>query len=168
MSAFDILSELSFIQPDQVKLYRDAAGVLTLKMADGQVYSGVKPVRGFPLTDPDHHILFNDAQNNEIGMLKDTQGLDKESQKVLTEEFNKTYFIPRILRINSRTEKFGILKWDVETDKGRRQFEIQDRDNIYRLTPHHIIMKDIDGNIYEVLDIRQLDKRSFRLLDSEI
>lgn len=168
MSAFDILSELSFIQPGQVRLSRDTAGVLTLKIVDGQAYSGVKPVRGFPLTDPDRYILFNDAQDNEIGMLKDTQELDKESQEVLTKEFNKTYFIPRILSINNRTEEFGILKWDVETDKGRRQFEIQDRDNVYRLTLHHIIMKDIDGNIYEVPDIRRLDKRSFRLLDSEI
>jgi hypothetical protein len=60
------------------------------------------------------------------------------------------------------------MKCEVETDKGQREFETRYKEDIRKLPGGRVIIKDADGNRYEIKDYMKLDKRSVSLIDSEI
>ena len=65
-------------------------------------------------------------------------------------------------------ENHGIMKFDVDTDKGQREFETRYKEDIRKLPAGRVIIKDADGNRYEIKDYMKLDKRSISLIDTEI
>jgi hypothetical protein len=86
----------------------------------------------------------------------------------LKTELKIEYFMPMITKINSMVENHGVMKFDVETDKGRRIFETRYREDIRKLSGLRIIIRDADGNRYEIKNHRELDQRSMNLIDTEI
>lgn len=149
-----------------LKLERDAAGALKL-IQDNNPPVDVKVSRLFPLTNPMQYIVLSDSDGDEICMLKDVVELDTESADALRAELDRIYFLPRIKHINSLRESMGILQWSVDTDKGPREFEVRSRDDI-RFLRHkraQIIIKDMDGNRFEIWDAARMDPRSRGLMD---
>jgi hypothetical protein len=55
---------------------------------------------------------------------------------------------------------FGIQRWEVETDRGPRVFEVRSREDLRWLHPGHLIVRDIDGNRYEIKRFDDLDSAS--------
>jgi hypothetical protein len=89
-----------------------------------------------------------------------------ESYRVLQEELERRYFIPIIQRIYSLTEEYGQMRWDVETDRGRRVFYVRNwRDNVHELSPVRYLIVAVDGSRYEIRDLNALDGRSRAWLD---
>jgi hypothetical protein len=76
--------------------------------------------------------------------------------------------MPRITKINRLKENHGVMKFEVETDKGLRAFETRYKEDIRKLPQGRVIIKDADGNRYEIKDYRKLDQRSINLIDSEV
>jgi len=103
-----------------------------------------------------------------IGMIEDIGKLDSKSRKLLRRELKRAYFMPRITKINRMKELHGIMKFEVETEKGPREFETRYREDIRKMTGGCIVIKDADGNRYEIKDYRKLDQKSINLIDSEI
>lgn len=172
MPSYQVESELNILDPKKVRLYKDEFNRLKLKIEGDREYPEVRVVMGFPLTDPEHFVsLFevkDGKKDKEIGIIEDVGKLDHESKKVLRAELKKEYFMPKITKINSMSEFHGIMKFDVETDKGRRVFETRYKEDIRRLSGGHIVIRDADGNRYEIPDHRKLDQRSRNLIDTEI
>ena len=168
MPPVNILNELKILDPKQTRLSRDNFRVLKVTVEGDQEYSDVKPVRSFPLSDPEHLIGFADENGDEIGMIEDYRQLDPESQTILQEELKRGYFMPQILKINRMKEEFAISMWDVETDRGPRHFAVREKDDIRKMPGRHVIFRDVDGNLFEIPDYGQLDPRSFSFLESEI
>ena len=165
MSEFHLKDEVTILDPHTLKLDRDPFGDLILKVQD-RTYERVKASRAFPLSFPEHYIVLRN-QEGEIGLLEDIRQLDRHSRKILEQELRKAYFIPKITRIYSLEEKYGVSKWYVETDRGPRRFDIRSRDDIKPVPPFRVLFRDADGNRYEIPDVRQLDSKSRDLLDSE-
>ena len=67
--------------------------------------------------------------------------------------------MPKIMRINRLKEYHGVMKFDVETERGRREFETRYKEDIRRLTGGRVVIKDADGNRYEIEDYRKLDEQ---------
>ena len=65
-------------------------------------------------------------------------------------------------------ETHGIMKFDVETNKGPREFETRYKEDIRKMVGGYIVIKDADGNRYEIKDYTKLDQKSIHLIDSEI
>jgi len=175
MAPYDIKNELNILDPKRVKIYKDEFNILKLELnnnGDGTKCSAIEVAMGFPLTNPDIFIslveLKDGKKEKEIGIIEDVKKLDSKSKKVLKAELKRAYFMPQITRINRMKENHGIMKFNVETDKGQREFETKYKEDIRKLKGGHIVIKDSDGNRYEIKDFRKLDQRSIGLLDSEI
>ena len=172
MSPYSIEDELNILDPKKVRIGKDEFNRLNLKIEGGKEYPEVEVVMDFPLTSSDHFISIIEVKNGkrdeEIGIIEDTRKLDSKSRKVLKAELKRTYFMPQITKINSLKDLHGIMKFDVETEKGHREFETRHREDIHKLLSGRVIIRDADGNRYEIKDYTKLDRRSATLIDSEI
>jgi len=158
---------LRILDPSKVRIFKDNFNRMWLRIGD-ELISDVRPVRALPMSNPNKYIFFFDKDGNEIGMIQDPSKLDKDSRKTLFSELELIYFIPKIRKIYGLSERYGTSSWDVETDVGRRRFEVQDRVNIRVLPGRRVIIKDVDGNLYEIQDYHKLDPSSRALLETEI
>ena len=174
---YNIEEELNILDPKKIRLHKDPFNKIRLTILDDKGHPEkedieVKPVMGFPLTDSEVYVSLCESKDGkkdkEIGIIEDIGKLDSESKKLLKTELKIEYFMPMITKINSMVENHGVMKFDVETDKGRRIFETRYREDIRKLSGLRIIIRDADGNRYEIKNHRELDQRSMNLIDTEI
>jgi catechol 2,3-dioxygenase-like lactoylglutathione lyase family enzyme len=140
-------------------LYRDTFGILKLKRTDGDEVA-VRPMRAFPLSDADHFVALLDGDGNEVDLIADMGELPAEPRTLLLQELEKSYFLPELIRVHEITDDFGIQRWEVETDRGQRVFEVRSREDLRWLHPGHLIVRDVDGNRYEIKRFDDLDSAS--------
>jgi len=54
-----------------------------------------------------------------------------------------------------------VVEWTVTTDLGEHAFSTRDlRDNVVAPAPGRYLMRDVDGNRYEIPDLESLDPAS--------
>jgi len=159
--------EIRWLDPGSVLIERVPEGrQVRSRLPSGEVHEDVQFARAFPFSDPDHYISVQTREGKEIGMFRSLEGMSPESRRVLEEELERRYFIPIIQRLHSLTEEYGQLRWDVETDRGRRVFYVCNwRDNVHELSPVRYLIVAVDGSRYEIRDLSALDGRSRALLD---
>jgi hypothetical protein len=161
--------ELSYLDPCQLQF--DTRGdALRVTIADDRTYLKVHAVRAFPLTELNDFIGLLDAvSGREIGLIRSMRDLDGPARSLVQAELNRRYFIPKISRIHKATKEFGSVYWDVDTDRGRRQFVMRGiRDSIHEIESDRFLVTDIDGNRFEVPCISSLDNRSQQIWDKLI
>ena len=105
---------------------------------------------------------------NELGMIRDPDELDKDSRKLLKDEIRKRYFTPLIRGIKSLQDKFGIVEWEVETDRGVRKFMTRSLHDSLNETEGGFIITDLENNRYEIRNRSELDPRSAAILARKI
>ena len=162
-----IEEEIQFLNPKAIKIRQNTFGEMVVEMPDGSTYTGVVPVRTFPLSQPNRYISLHDSEHEEIGLIEDLRQLNKADRAVLREELQKCYFMPRITRILSLEGQFGITQWEVETDRGPVSFALRSRYDIVSLDGGRVLIKDVDGNRYEIPDYRKLDPKSIALFETQ-
>lgn len=171
-ATYRIEDELTILNPKRIRITKDDFNKMQLAIEGDHLYADVTAKMGFPLTDPDHLISFvsmkDGKKDGEIGVLEDAGELDRKSRKILREQLRREYFMPQITRINRMKEHHGIMQFDVETDKGHREFETQFKEDIRKLPGNAVVIRDADGNRYEIRDYHKLDDRSRNLIDTEI
>jgi hypothetical protein len=170
----DASVEYVAFNPAMVKLFRSGTpGDVTVRvtvddpaLGPARSWRRVQVARAFPLSKPDRYIGLRDGADKDIGMLPILEGLDPESRKIIDEELTRRYFLPVILRVLSVKEEYGITTWDVDTDKGRHTFLVQNlRESVWEMVPgERAIITDKDGLRYEFPDIRALDARTMSVL----
>ena len=163
-----IRDEVQFLDPKCLKINRNLFAELEVELPDGSVHAPVEPVRIFPLTQPNQYISLLDAHKNELGLIEDVNQLAKADQTVLAEELEKCYFMPKITKIHSLEGRFGVTQWETETDSGSVFFDLRSRNDITTLDGGRVLIKDIDGNRYEIANYHQLDPKSIALLETQI
>jgi len=172
MPAYSIEEELNILDPKKVSIGKDEFNRLNIKIEGGKEYPEVDIVMDFPLTNSDHFLsvieVNNGKRDEEIGIIEDIRKLDSKSRKIVKEEIKRIYFMPKVTKINRLKENHGIMKFDLETEKGHREFETRHREDIRKLPGGRIIIRDADGNRFEIKDYRKLDRRSMLLVDTEI
>jgi hypothetical protein len=78
-------------------------------------------------------------------------------RRVILEELRRRYFTPQITRVHSLKDEYGILYWDVDTTRGRREFVVRDvRENIREFAGGRMLITDVDGNYFEIADVDAL------------
>lgn len=161
--------DLEYIDPAGT-IIESRGDVLRLTFKDDRSYIKVHAVRAFPLTEQDEFIGLLDAvSGREIGMLRDLRQLDSPTRKLVEDALDRTYFVPKIHHINQAKREFGTVYWDVETDRGRRQFVMRGiRDSIHEIETGRYLVVDIDGNRFEIPKLASLDSKSMRCWDNLI
>lgn len=166
---FPLERELNLLDPGRVRFSCDAFQDLVLEVAGDGVHAQVQVRRGFPLSAEGRFLSVRDRDGSELGIIRDVGELDRESARVLVVELERIYFVPRIVRVNHIEERFHIPRWEVETDRGPRVFEIRTgRSDVRVLAAGRILIRDADGNPYEIPDYRRLDAASQALIESQI
>lgn len=146
-------------------VFRESACSLSLTIADDRTYVNVQLRRAAPLSDPGHYICIVDANGEEIAMIKDPSELDGETRRILYDELDRTCRTVVIWRINSARIESGVGYLDVETDRGRREFTLQDMHETVRRLGRRLLLHDVNGDRFDVPDVGALDKRSAKLIE---
>ena len=163
-----IEDEVQFLDPKRVKISRNQFAEMEAKLPDGSVHAPVEPVRTFPLTQPDQYISLLDVHKNELGLIEDINLLKEADQLVLAEELEKCYFMPKITKIHFIAGRFGVTEWEAETDSGTVSFDLRSRNDITVLDGGRVLIKDIDGNRFEIVNYHRLDPKSIAVLETQI
>jgi len=153
------------VDTDEVTLRRPEDGKNVELTVNGRRYEIGRIGSVFPLTHALGAVAFFDKDGEEIGVMKHLDSLDDDSRGLLMEELEKAYFMPRVKSIDNVTESLGIESWTVTTDKGERTFDVRDpQRGVRKMAEGRVIIKDVDGNRYEVTDWYQLDRKSMTIL----
>ncbi len=154
---------------DDVRLRRPERESSLRLVLNGETRRVSRVANAFPLSASSPVVAFFDTEGEEIGIMRQPDALDQQSHRVLQEELEKSYFMPRIVQIIDIEEEMGVESWDVVTDKGERSFEVRDpRRNVRKISGRRVIIKDVDGNRYEVKDWTGLDRDSLQLLTKHL
>lgn len=166
--AMPITDEVEFLDAANVKIARNSFEELTVELPDGTTYTNVEAIRSFPLTDSNKYISLLDSENKEIGIIQDIKHLPRESEKVLRSELQKRYFMPKITKIYKLDGQFGVTQWVVETNRGPVTFGMRTRYDVVSLENGRVLIKDADGNRYEIENYHHLDPESIALLETQL
>ena len=159
--------ELRFITKDNAVFTRTAGGFLALDF-NGKHYNRVGVYRTFPLTDPDVFISIREADEKakEIGMIEKLSALDAGQQELLREQLRLRYYMPKILKVNDIKDEYGYAYFDVVTDFGKCIFTIpMGGGSVVTLTETRLIITDLDGNRFEIEDLRKFSAGELKKLD---
>ncbi|MCD6335058.1 MAG: DUF1854 domain-containing protein [Candidatus Latescibacteria bacterium] len=167
MDRMHIEDEMDLLDPKELRMSMDAFGDLKVRLS-GEAYKKVQALRAFPISEAMRFIALRDENGKEIGMIEDPGAMETASRKALKEELERRYFIPKVVRINRIDESYGMPRWDVQTDRGDRHFELQTRQDARRLSAGRVLIRDADGNRYEIPDVGKLDPKSRVLLEAEM
>jgi hypothetical protein len=149
-----------------VRIERDGDGHLVLHLREEARAVG-SVVSAFPLTQPGSMVSLRDEEGVEIGILEDVRKLEPASCEIMTEELERAYFMPTITDILDIEEELGVVIWEVETDKGPRTFQVRSiRQNVRKMGGRRLVIKDVDGNRYEVADWLKLPPLAQKLIQS--
>jgi len=139
---------------------------LVLTLDDGDPVGNVRVVRAAPLSHPGRYITFLDEKGRELYTVDRLDDLPPSERQLVEEELANYYLGNTIQRVNELESEFGIAYWDVETPRGRRDFVVQDvQSSITWLSPTRLLIVDVDGNRFEIPDLRSLDPQSQKLLE---
>ena len=135
--------------------------LVTLKTADGRVFERLEPRRLFPVSRADSYITLLDTEGVEVALIKALTDIDSESREVVETSLDDYYLVPHITRIISTGEKYGTLRWTVETDRGIKNFDIRNRNHdIKMFKDGKVRVRDSDDNRYVIDDYMKLDAHS--------
>lgn len=155
-----------YIENDNAKITISDDILLRVEMYDGRVFDRLEARRLFPLTGLWRYITLLDEDGKEVAIIRDVENLLPESREVIHRVLEEYYLIPRITRIRDVDEKYGQLKFEVETDHGNYMFDIRNQhSDIKLLYDRRILIKDASDNRYEIPDLSKLDKASIRMLN---
>jgi hypothetical protein len=152
------------LQAKDVEIKRDTDGNVHLKTEQTDLEIG--SVHGaFPLSNPGRMILLRDPDGNEIDILDDIHQMEKQSRRIIKEELEKSYFMPTIRNILSDSEKLGVVTFNVMTNRGEKTFEVRNvRQNIRKVGNGRMIVKDVDGNRYQIKNAFGLPPKAQEIL----
>lgn len=163
----DNMFKINYLDPQKVKLFHQG-DVLRCTIEDDRSCLRVVPMRSFPISIRDEYISLRDMKGNELGIIKNPKELDKDSRNLLEEEISKRYFTPVVRKIISIRDKMGIVEWDIETDRGGRKFITRSIHHSIEEISTGFIVKDMEGNHYEIRNPSELDPSSAGILASKI
>ncbi len=138
---------------------------LILTDAQGVRHENVRPVRLFPLTDPQRWISLVGDSGRELACVEDPAALGEEQRAVLDAALARRDFVPVIRRIANITRAPEGHDWHVETDRGATTFRIETDESIQSLGGGRLVIIDKLGTRYLVPEIAELDRESRRRLE---
>ncbi len=151
-------------KPADVRIRRNEHGDPVAVIAGAQIVLG-HILSVFPISNREGFVSLRDLNGEEIGVVERPTELDGTSRHIVFEELGRSYFLPRIEDIFAVTDDLNVITWSVLTDKGPRTFEVRDpRKNVRSVGGGRYIVKDVDGNRYDIPRLSLLPPRSQTLI----
>ena len=157
------MSRLDLSSTARVEAFEN--NLVRVTLAGGEVTEGLEPRRLFPISRLEEYITLLDCDGREFAVVRRLSDLDAESRAVIEESLENYYLVPKIKRIITKSDKYGVLRWTVETDRGIITFDIRNRNHDIQLLSSGLVrVRDANDNRYVIEDYTKLDKRSYSLL----
>ena len=158
-----------YINSDEVRFTKSGQCTVDAEFYTGEKFYSLQPRRLFPVSGLTRYITLLDENGVEVAVIRNVDDLMDESREVIKECLEEYYLIPKIIHLLQTSEKYGILKWKVETDRGIKEFDIKNRHHdIKTFYDGRVLVRDSDDNRYEIPDYTKLDKKSIKLLIAEL
>ena len=185
MENFLDLAEIKYFTPENARLYKTKNGFAAMKAfmppinkddlteeeqqdmtPDWQDLGRVYFHRMFPFDAPDEFISVLDKDGKEYGVIRNITDFSGEDADIINDFLEKKYLCPEITKVISLKERLGYSYWETETDKGRMSFSMHDTyRNIARISDTRLVLTDVDGNRYSILDVLALDSKSYKRIE---
>lgn len=144
---------------------QDKQGRLVLKREGQEDVQDVRIRRSFPWSNPDRYVSVRSGEGKEILLIDDLTSLAPEQQTLIRGFLDRWVFIPKIQRVMEVDVRFGFQLWRVQTDRGPAEFRVQEREDIRFLNDGRFSIKDVDGCVYELPPLEQLDSQSRKAVE---
>ena len=143
------------------RIEKEENNLVTLTLPAGESIYRLEPRRLFPVSSADKYITLLDEDGDEAAIIKDLSDLSPESREVIRYSIDDYYLVPKIIRIISTGEKYGTLRWTVETDRGIKSFDIRNRNHDIKVFKDgRVRVRDSDDNRYTIDNYHELDPHS--------
>jgi hypothetical protein len=156
---------LDFLKPEECRFFINDNGFLTLTL-NGIDKGRVKLSRSYPFSKPTEYICISDLEDNEIGILKDINELDKKSCEIAANALNSRYFCPSITEIKAIKEKMGHFYFETKIGDKAKNFTVKNiTSNVRFIDEDTLLIFDMDGNRFLIPNFSKTDAKSKRLLE---
>lgn len=153
----------------ETRVFMGEYGQMYCEIEGEQTYRSVFALRLFPVRHPDLYIeLFYTNEKEkilEIGVIEDLRDFPLEAQKLIQVSLANQYNEPLVTRIYAIKEKFGLLFYDMETQRGREaMIQPWRHDRAEEFGENGKVLLDAYDNRFILHDIDRLpamDKRVF-------
>ncbi len=151
------------------KITANENNLVNLALSDGREFFALEPRRLFPVSNGNKYITLLDEEGVEMAQIRDLGDLDGESRRVIAASLEDYYLVPTITKILAVSEKYGTLRWTVETDRGIKSFDIRNRNHDIKVySDGRVRVRDSDDNRYTIADYRALDAHSRVLMIADL
>lgn len=156
-------TQIRFLTPDMCRIHLGNLGALHVTVMNEGIYGGVYAAYAFPVAYPNGYISLIHSigdRDMEIGIIRDLEEFPPAAAALVREALARRYFVHTVTHIRDVGWKYGLVAFDVETDKGPAQFFMrwsQDRAVDYGRRGKVII--DLENNRYLIPDLDKLSPR---------
>ncbi len=150
-----------YIEYDAARFTRKDITLVDMELHDGRKFYNLEPRRLFPLSGLEKYITLLDQEGIEQAIIRDLRTLPAQERLIIEDCLKEYYLIPKVTRIVSSSEKFGVVTLETETDRGPAVIEI--RNLLYGmklLYGSRVLLRDGSDNRYEIPNLAALDKQS--------
>lgn len=119
-----------------------------------------RAARCFPWTQPGRFVVLRDGEDKEIMTIDDLADLSPPSRTAVEAWLERHTFIPKVRRVLSVREGNAAILFIFETDRGRQQVKVREREDLRPLADGRTLVRDTDGVTYELPPWDQLDQES--------
>ena len=154
--------------PGLIRVTRDARGHLVFRCGEAPPVENVSVARCFPWSCRTGYVSLRDAEGSEVCLLRTFAGLDPATHQLLLDELAVQEFVPRITAVRAVDDRFDVMVWQVETDRGPLELQVSHAEDIRQLPSGQVLLKDHIGGLYEVSDLGALDVQSRRFIEDRL
>lgn len=106
---------------------------------------------------------------DELAVVRRLDELDGDSRNAVETHLQWSYFCSTITAVHAIEVRYHVPHWDVETDKGRRVFELHSSRRDVRVLPGgRALVRDADGNVYLIPAVVDLDPASRAIIEDYV
>jgi hypothetical protein len=161
------------LMPDTTKIFEGAFSLLHCAVKGDSMHRGVFAVLMFPIRHPDRYISlrYTDEKDKirEIGVIEDLAAFPEETQILLRRILTKHYHEQIISRVYEVRLEFGLLFFEVETQRGRQEFMMPWRhDRAEDFGANGKVLLDAHDNRFIIPDVPALPPKDQRRFTSYI
>jgi ATP-binding cassette subfamily B protein len=156
-----------WLTPEQTRLQLGERDTLQVAV-ESDLYDGVFAVRALPVTCPDQFLSLRyadaDGQEYEIGLIRDLAAWPDAERGLVEQALARRYFVRAITAIERIELKYGLLTFEVQTDRGPVCFTMRNsHSQAQDYGPAGKLLCDVDDNRYLVPDVDALPRRQHLL-----
>jgi hypothetical protein len=132
------------------------------------LHDGLFAVRALPASYSDQFISLryadDDGQEYEVGLIRDLADWPVEDCNLVEQALARRYFVRVITAIDSIESKYGLLMFQVQTDRGPVRFTMRhSHSQAQEYGENGKLLLDVDDNRYLLPDVDYLPRRQHLL-----